>query len=188
MLLNHHNFSLPIRKSRGFAVGKTHLVRLKPSSLAHECGYWGESKAGVVHVHILAVSFRGITQKVRLSIYIICIASLMPMHTHSDIYICIIYYIYTYTQTHNGYPGDAVLHPAASFLGTSEASWGAWLRMMQFGDRRKEVGRFPIVWKDPILRLGLLGIDPLIQKFPQFAPFKNTTPPHFFLVPTWFHH
>lgn len=44
MLLKHHNFSLPIRKSRGFAVGKTH---------------WGESKAGVVHVHILAVSFQG---------------------------------------------------------------------------------------------------------------------------------
>ena len=100
MLLNHHNFSLPIRKSRGFAVGKTHLVRLKPSSLAHECGYWGESKAGVVHVHILAVSFRGITQKVRLSIYIICIASLMPMHTHSDIYIYVLYYIYIYIYTY----------------------------------------------------------------------------------------
>ena len=114
-----HNFSPPIRKSRGFAVGKTHLVRLKPSSLAHECGYWGESKAGVVHVHILAVSFRGITQKARLSICIICIASLMPMHTHSDIYIYMYYIIYTHiyihTQTHNGYPGDAVLHPAASF-------------------------------------------------------------------------
>ena len=100
MLLNHHNFSLPIRKSRGFAVGKTHLVRLKPSSLAHECGYWGESKAGVVHVHILAVSFRGITQKVRLSIYIICIASLMPMHTHSDIYIYVLYIIYTHIHKH----------------------------------------------------------------------------------------
>ena len=189
MLLNHHNFSLPIRKSRGFAVGKTHLVRLKPSSLAHECGYWGESKAGVVHVHILAVSFRGITQKVRLSIYIICIASLMPMHTHSDIYIYVLYILYIHIYTNTQWlswrcrppPSSVFLGNLWGFMGclaADDAIWRPEERSWTLPDRLEGSNS----------EAGITGDWSIDPKIPPICPIQKHNTPPFFLVPTWFHH